>query len=287
MKTILIFCLITSCPFLYLNDLLSQSITAKYNKSITDSLAYILNPAAKLVKIDSDSVTLEGTSFSWHYHYSTFTGYNDTSYFFHTTVDSVFLDSLNTLRFIGISYIKKSWIDSDSAIAAAENQGGAEFRNNNPDYKITATLVEPLVPNSTPRWYIDYISAENSSNKLFINIDATENPVSYENDDITPADFHLFQNYPNPFNPVSTIEYTIPKAETRSQTLTSGRQELEAVKLIVYDILGREIAILVNKHQKPGNYKVLFDGSSLPGGVYFYKIASGKYSEIKKMVLLK
>ena len=59
------------------------------------------------------------------------------------------------------------------------------------------------------------------------------------------------------------------------------------MKLIVYDTLGREIATLVNEKQSPGNYEVEFDGSDLTSGIYFYKISSGSYTEVKKMILLK
>ena len=58
-------------------------------------------------------------------------------------------------------------------------------------------------------------------------------------------------------------------------------------KLIVYDILGREVATLVNKQQKPGNYEVTFNASNLTTGIYFYRLQSGSFNEIKKMILLR
>ena len=58
-------------------------------------------------------------------------------------------------------------------------------------------------------------------------------------------------------------------------------------KLVVYDLLGKEVATLVNKQQAPGNYKVVFNASNLPSGLYLYKLRAGKYSTVKKMMLLK
>ena len=69
--------------------------------------------------------------------------------------------------------------------------------------------------------------------------------------------------------------------------MTSRDLSLQNVKLIIYDILGREVVTLVNKEQKPGNYEVQFDGKGLTSGVYFYKLISGSFVESKKMLLIK
>ncbi len=97
--------------------------------------------------------------------------------------------------------------------------------------------------------------------------------------DPTPNKFNLSQNYPNPFNPTTTIRYTIPflGKEKRSGLVT----------LKVNDILGREVATLVNEQQKPGIYVVEFNGDNFPSGVYFYSITAGIYSNTRKMLLLK
>ncbi len=83
----------------------------------------------------------------------------------------------------------------------------------------------------------------------------------------------LEQNYPNPFNPTTVISYSIPNAS------------YVAVK--VFDVLGKEVSTLVNKNQESGSYKVLFNATELSNGVYFYKIQSGNFIEVKKMLLLK
>jgi hypothetical protein len=89
----------------------------------------------------------------------------------------------------------------------------------------------------------------------------------------TPNVFALSQNYPNPFNPSTVINYCIPK---------SG-----IVTLKVYNILGQEVATLVNQEQKAGNYNINFDASKLASGIYLYRIQSGEFSLTKKMSLLK
>ncbi len=103
--------------------------------------------------------------------------------------------------------------------------------------------------------------------------------VGIENDEvIIPLSFILYQNYPNPFNPSTTIKYAIPAINNRQAT---------KVKLLVYDLLGREVATLVNREKAPGSYQVNFDGSNLPSGLYFYKLTAGNYSAVKKMILMK
>jgi len=88
-----------------------------------------------------------------------------------------------------------------------------------------------------------------------------------------PERFELYQNYPNPFNPLTTIKYDIVKAQD--------------VKVIVYDILGREVATLVNAQQRPGTYEVRWDASNVSSGIYFYQLKTKDYVDTKKMILLK
>jgi len=88
-----------------------------------------------------------------------------------------------------------------------------------------------------------------------------------------PRDYKLFQNYPNPFNPTTTIEYQIPNQSH--------------VVLKVYDILGNQVAVLVNKDESAGRYTVNFNASKLSSGVYFYRIEAGKFVQSKKLILLK
>ncbi len=95
-----------------------------------------------------------------------------------------------------------------------------------------------------------------------------------------PARHSLEQNYPNPFNPSTIITYTI--GGSRGEGI-----ENSVVSLVVYDILGREVAALVNEVKRPGNYTVQFDGMGLASGAYFYRLTAGSFVETKMLVLVK
>jgi hypothetical protein len=97
--------------------------------------------------------------------------------------------------------------------------------------------------------------------------------VSVEDNSITVSEFSLEQNYPNPFNPSTKIKYQIPKSSF--------------VTLKVYNLLGKEIATLVNAEKPTGIYEIEFNAHDLPSGIYFSKLQAGDFVETKKMVLMK
>ncbi len=119
------------------------------------------------------------------------------------------------------------------------------------------------------------ITSAGSSYTARPNISLTFNILNEagNNNNGIPTRYELAQNYPNPFNPATKINYAIPK------------QGLVTMK--IYDVLGREIASLVNEVMQPGYYTVDFDASHLASGVYFYKLESGSFSEVKRMMLIK
>jgi hypothetical protein len=108
--------------------------------------------------------------------------------------------------------------------------------------------------------------------KVFRDYVATHGIVSVNGSGIT-EDFTLMQNYPNPFNPVTNINYQLPIQNF--------------VTLKVYDLLGREVTVLVNDWKEAGEHSVKFDGSGLASGVYFYRFQSGAFVETKKLLLLR
>ncbi len=91
-----------------------------------------------------------------------------------------------------------------------------------------------------------------------------------------PIAFKLYQNYPNPFNPTTTIRFDIPNVGTHHD-----------VSLKIYDIIGREVATLVNEPKEVGSYEVVLDASNLASGIYFYKLQASNFSSVKKLVLMK
>ncbi len=102
--------------------------------------------------------------------------------------------------------------------------------------------------------------------------------VNDNNSNSFPNKFTLEQNYPNPFNPSTKVRYSIPAL---------GTSHALSVQLKVYDVLGNEIATLVNKEQQPGNYEIDFNASGLSSGMYFYTLTTGSFSSTKKMILMK
>lgn len=99
-----------------------------------------------------------------------------------------------------------------------------------------------------------------------------DDPTGITSNEI-PSKFSLSQNFPNPFNPITTIKYSLPKSST--------------VKLHVYNITGKLVSVLVNNKQPAGEYEINFSGNEIASGVYFYKIDTEGFSEIKKMMLVK
>jgi hypothetical protein len=88
-----------------------------------------------------------------------------------------------------------------------------------------------------------------------------------------PTEFVLAQNYPNPFNPSTSIRFNVPK--------------LSHVKMVIYDVVGREVATLVNEMKQPGSYEAVFNAENFASGVYFYRFEAGDFTDVKKMVLIK
>ena len=104
---------------------------------------------------------------------------------------------------------------------------------------------------------------------------AQENITLVEDEIINnlPTSYSLSQNFPNPFNPSTTIDYSVP--------------EVSFITLKVFDVLGNEVATLVNENKPVGDYEVEFNRIELPSGMYFYQLRAGSFTETKKMVLIK
>jgi len=188
-----------------------------------------------------------------------------------------------------IAYCSWSSYPDDSLIILTSSNGGATynsfFRLGELQMGTVTNCSHPYTPSATD-WNRRKYHLPAATNRIAIqaisgygdhlyldsicicNLVGIRNPL---ND--VPKVYSLSQNYPNPFNPVTTIEYQLPKAGL--------------VKLVVYDILGKEVQLPVNRTQPAGSYKIEWNGANFPSGVYFYKIQSGDFIETKKMVLLK
>jgi beta-glucanase (GH16 family) len=109
------------------------------------------------------------------------------------------------------------------------------------------------------------------------------------NDEVIVDLFQLKQNYPNPFNPVTKIKFSIPNVERDLSRYGGSENSQSRVSLKVYNILGNEIATLLNEQKLPGLYEVEFDAGkyNIPSGIYFYELRVGEFRDIKKMVFMK
>lgn len=141
--------------------------------------------------------------------------------------------------------------------------GGAATSNSS--HRLIGTVGQPLVGRSssashssgTGFWYL--------SGGLITSVEHLSN--------ILPTEYRLEQNYPNPFNPETTIRFVLPKRSS--------------VTLKLFDILGKEVATLVDEELQPGEHKVVFDARSLSSGVYFYRLEAKGFVQSKRFLLLK
>jgi hypothetical protein len=105
-------------------------------------------------------------------------------------------------------------------------------------------------------------------------------PVDEVQNGDMPADVRLLQNYPNPFNPSTTIRFSIPVGVQHAEPI-------QRVQLKVYDVLGREVAVLLDANVRSGDHTLVWDASGNPSGIYMYNLTAGEYSATKKMIIMK
>ena len=140
------------------------------------------------------------------------------------------------------------------------DEGTGQIAQDLSSFSNNATLGTTINPETNdPTWV--------SANILIVNVKDENNNNS------SPNEFILSQNYPNPFNPTTTIEIQIT--------------DFRFVNLKVYDVLGNEVASLVNEKLAPGIYKIKFNATNLPSGVYFYQLKAEKFVQTRKMILLR
>jgi endo-1,4-beta-xylanase len=138
----------------------------------------------------------------------------------------------------------------------------------------TSLRVSPLAANTTFYWHA---AASNDSGtspySAIASFTTGDQVVGIEEFSGGPEEFRLSQNFPNPFNPSTTIRYDVPK--------------YAQVKIAVYDVLGREIAVLVDENQPAGRYSIAFHATDLPSGAYFYRMSSPGFVAVRKLVVIK
>ncbi|MEN8194684.1 MAG: T9SS type A sorting domain-containing protein [Bacteroidota bacterium] len=156
-----------------------------------------------------------------------------------------------------------------------------------PDYGITPLAsgesrvmslhVYPLEEDAEAIIELKFVNEENPSEQYIHEFRAASAIISVDDKYHDHLDYKLYQNYPNPFNPSTRISYTVGSNDHTS----------EFVSLKIFDILGREVAELVNEIQSSGNYSIDFSDNNLSSGIYFYELKTDQFHQIKKMILEK
>ncbi len=217
-----------------------------------------------------------------------------------TVVSEVLIDGNNTLKYAGLDYQGTQFLANQNLTAAGMTHVHVDFWTaNSTDLGIWVISPGPnevehllVPPGATNTWvsvdiplstFTPTVNLEDVfqfkfdgngdiylDNLYFFN--STASSIE-ELDEITPTTYALEQNYPNPFNPSTTIRFSQPTANN--------------VTLKVYDVLGQEVATLLNGFQNAGTYEYTFDAKDLPSGVYIYSLTAGEFTAVKKMILMK
>ena len=257
-------------------DILSDPCTAKDVVQNANIVANAWAPDAELYTIESaDSVDSEGTSQYWTLTYYSADSMETRQIF--TWGQFPVADYPVGILPVEFDPLPANWMDSDSSIAVAEMEGGAAYRMANPDAFVFARLQKY---NSGPHagmtiWSFEYSSLTSPSevylvdaiNGSLVNI---ENPELSQN---VPQKLTLQQNYPNPFNPQTTIYYSLPNA---------GLTEL-----MVYNILGQQVAVLVNENQIAGKHLFYWKPENLASGQYYLVLRFNNSQLVRKIQFLK
>lgn len=163
--------------------------------------------------------------------------------------------------------------DTHSMIADPENQIFVDYANSNYHLLQSAQAVNAGTNLVFPIVFEDLDNVPRPQGNGFDIGSYEYNSITSVEESVPPSEFTLSQNFPNPFNPTTTIEYQIAK--------------LVYVELKVFNVLGNEVAAIVNEYKLAGKYEATFDASNLPSGVYIYQLNAGNYFLSRKMLLIK
>ena len=213
---------------------------------------------------------------------------SDAAYF--TTIGPVVFDSVYIAQHIGDRFRVRLILRNEGSITSASNIS-AELKISNSDITIEDNyrFFDDIGPGQAAESASFYsLITQNPPDSIHIDVDIFSDDKLFwrdsfslsfvalelsETDNAVPREFALHQNYPNPFNPLTTIEFSLPSTEF--------------VNLRVYDAVGQEVAILLNRKMGAGNYKFNWDASRFASGVYYYKIEAGNYALSRKLIIIK
>jgi hypothetical protein len=256
--------------------ILQAGITSNLLCHEADSIAATIDNNLQIIQIRSNDVDSSGKSDIWNYKYINYKKWTYVNV--HLGMDSVFVDT-SQRQISGLSQMALGWIDSDSALAIAEANGGGQFRKKYEDVQIIADLSNYSAgPAKYTEWNITYCSKKYELVKFSIAIFSISGSIDYSwetsvNSHENEYSYYLSQNYPNPFNSLTTIAFGIDKPGFTT--------------LKIYDINGRMVDIPIESFYELGDHKINWDPRTLPSGIYFCRLQSGKTYFTKKLVYLR
>ena len=232
--------------------------------------------------LGTTGLTADVTSLSTNSSGNIFAGTEDNVPPPYTARGGIFLSTDNGMTWehksVGLPHNGDNYVDINKIIItpadkiyAATNVGIYYSTNNGESW---SSMNSGLIVNDIYTLFIDsqgFLLAGSAGNGIYKSINSVLDSSEDENN--TPNKFFLYQNYPNPFNPSTKIKYSIPHSSF--------------VTLKVYDLLGKEVAILVNEEKPVGYYEIEFNGNNLSSGIYFYSMETGNFSDTKKLILIK
>jgi hypothetical protein len=238
-----------------------------------------------------NKTTTGGYNWAWVTSFTSQLGYGGTGDIFISGMDTGYYTSKNQSgkyinRFLGGNGISCPVEDFQVGLHFINGKTGWSAGENGSVYKTTNAGVNwnncntPVTSNLNDIFFInDQIGwAVGANGTILKTTNGGYVPVEQLSNSL-PSRFSLYQNYPNPFNPSTKIKFDIPNSP-----FEGGKGD---VKLIVYDVLGKEISVLVNQLLKPGTYEVEWDGSNFASGIYYYKLEASDFSETKRMVMIR
>jgi hypothetical protein len=221
------------------------------------------------------SITIDGSGNKWIGTGGGLAKFDGTNWTVYNTSNSGLPD--NKVRSITIDGSGNKWIGTGGGLAKFDGTNWTVYNTSNSGlpHNIVNSLVIDGRGNKwigTGKW-TDFMEPRNGGLAVYNEggvVSVEENPTIRGT---IPKEYLLSQNFPNPFNPSTKIKYSIPK--------------LSFVTIKIYDVLGGEVATLVNEEKQTGTYEITWYAEGLPSGVYFYKLQAGSFVETKKMVLIK
>ncbi len=184
-------------------------------------------------------------------------------------------ENLRVIRTSGVwpsNWVGIGICDINNCYGTGETLAVAIYPPGNSEIYIYYSKIPPSSGSAYSTWRVERVSNPSlQSPEVFFGV--TTAPISITQISSVIKEFNLSQNYPNPFNPNTKINFSIPNGEH--------------VSLRVYNMLGREVKVLVNEVLTPGEYEADFNAKGLSSGMYYYSLRAGEYVDVKKMVLVK